>query len=260
MASKASWRSAATSISSVAGSVKRAQSYAGIVGALAAYDGDLARNIKGIRVSQHLFADLSADRADQEVAIAAENAMRIASTQPMITRPFDYGTVVTWPFVPHNWQRTRYSDGLAHGVWYGSPELETTVYDTVHHGHRFVMDSFPAEVRLIVGERRVLDVRCDALLVDLRGKEKTEPRLTDRSDYGFAQSLGRYLKDQSQNGVLAASARCKGTIAAILRPEVLSDVREKCFLTYRMRPPIDQVGVERVPGIPWMEIRPSSLA
>ena len=77
----------------------------------------------------------------------------------------------------HNWQRTRYSDGLAYGVWYGSPELETTVYETVHHWHRFVMDSFPAEDREIVGERRVLDVRCDALLVDLRGREKKEPRL-----------------------------------------------------------------------------------
>ena len=240
--------------------MKRAQSYVGIVAALAAYGSDLVRNIKGIRVSQHLFADLSADRADQDIAIAAENATRIASTAPMITRPFDYGTVVTWPFVPHNWQRTRYSDGLAYGVWYGSPELETTVHETVHHWHRFVTDSFAAEDREIVGERRMLDVRCDALLVDLRGREKKEPRLVDRSDYSFAQSLGRYLKDQSQNGVLAASARGKGTIAAILRPEVLSDVREKCFLTYRMRPAIDRVGVERVTGTPWMEIRPSSLA
>jgi len=223
------------------------------------FRGDLVRNIKGIRVSQSLFDDLSGDAADQAVAIAAEGAGRIPTDAPLISRPFDFGAVITFPFVPHNWHATRYSDGLHYGVWYGSLELETTVYESVYHWHRFVMDSFATEAREIVGERRVLEVRCDAILVDLRGRERAEPRLVNRGDYGYTQSLGRYLYEQSQNGVLVRSARSDGTNAAILRREALSDPRDLCFLTYRMDPTADRVGVERSPGKTWLEIRPSAL-
>ena len=74
---------------------------------VADYRGDLVRNIKGIRVSQDLFDDLARDPADRAVAIAAESATRLPSAAPLITRPFDYGTVITFPFVPQNWHATR---------------------------------------------------------------------------------------------------------------------------------------------------------
>jgi len=221
------------------------------------FSGDLIRNIKGIRVSQDLFDDLAQDPADRDVAIAAESATRMPSPAPLITRPFDYGTVITYPFVPHNWQATRYSDGLAYGVWYGALELETTVYETVYHWHRFVMDSFAGLDRTIAGERRVFDVRCEAILIDLRAAK--EPRLTDRRDYGFTWKVGRYLWERSQSGLLARSARAEGTTAAMFRPEPLSDVRDRCFLTYRMNPAQDLVTVERAPGMAWLEVQPGTL-
>jgi hypothetical protein len=221
------------------------------------FSGDLIRNIKGVRVSQDLFDDLARDPADRDVAIAAESATRMPSPAPLITRPFDYGTVITYPFVPHNWQATRYSDGLAYGVWYGALELETTVYETVYHWHRFVMDSFAGLDRTIAGERRVFDVRCEAILIDLRAAR--EPRLTDRRDYGFTWKVGRYLWERSQSGLLARSARAAGTTAAMFRPEPLTDVRDRCFLTYRMNPAQDLVAVERAPGTPWLEVQPSTL-
>jgi hypothetical protein len=233
--------------------------YEELIREVTTFRGDLVRNIKGIRVSQNLFDDLSIDAADQAVAIAAESADRIPADEPLISRPFDYGAVITFPFVPHNWHATRYSDGLQHGVWYGSLELETTVYESVYHWHRFVTDSFAGEAREIVGERRVLELDCDAILIDLRGKERAEPRLVLRSDYGYTQSLGRYLYEQSQNGMLVRSARSDGINAAILRREALSNPRDLCFLTYRMDPTADRVGVERSPGKSWLEIRPSAL-
>jgi len=233
--------------------------YEKLIREVADFHGDLVRNIKGIRQSQNLFDDLSADPADHAAALAAESATRLPTPAAMITRPFDYGTVITYPFLPQNWQATRFSDGLAYGVWYGSLEFETTVYESAYHWHRFVMDSFAKQDREIVGERRVLDVRCDAILLDLRGKEKRSPRLLDRRDYGYAQGLGRYLKAQGQNGVLACSARADGDNAALLRPEVLSNVREKCFLTYRLNPRADEISVERLAGRPWLKIRPSTL-
>jgi RES domain len=220
---------------------------------------DLVRNIQTIRVSQDLFDDLSPEPAEQAVAIAAEAAGRIPSAAPLITRPFDYGTVITFPFATFNGQGTRFSDGLEFGVWYGSLELETTVYETVFHRHRFVMDSFAGVERLIRSERRVFEVRCDAILMDLRGKEREEPRLVERASYAYTQPLGRYLWQQGTNGILVRSARCAGVNAAILRAVALSDVRELCHLTYSMNPRKDLVQVERTPGIPWLEIRPSSL-
>ena len=59
--------------------------------------------------------------------------------------------------------------------------------------------------------------------------------------------------------MLACSARADGDNAALLRPEVLSNVREKCFLTYRLNPRADEISVERLAGRPWLKIRPSTL-
>jgi hypothetical protein len=233
--------------------------YANLLEDVVDFHDDLVRNIKGIRESQDLFDDLSTDRDDQAVAMAAESAERIPSEAPLVTRPFDYGAVITYPFVNFNGQGTRFSDGLDYGVWYGSLDLETTVYETVRHWHEFVVDSFSREDREIVGERRVFHARCDAILIDLRGKERRERRLLDRRDYRFTQQLGRYLKEQNQNGLMVHSARCPGTNADIFAPGVLSRVRDLCFLIYRMNPTQDLVRVERTSGRRWLEIRPGSL-
>ena len=223
--------------------------FEGLVRQVVDFRGDLVRNIKGIRVSQDLFDDLAQDAADREVAIAAEGATRIPSAAPLITRPFDYGAVITYPFAPYNWQATRYSDGLEYGVWYGALELETTVYETVYHWHRFVSDSFSLD-REILGERRVFQVRCEAILIDLR--QAREPRLVDKRDYAFTQQLGRHLWRRAQSGLLAPSARAPGVSAAILRPEALSEVRDLCYLTYRLKG--RTALVERTPGETWMRI------
>jgi hypothetical protein len=233
--------------------------YEELITEVADHHGDLVRNIQTIRVSQDLFDDLSADPADQAAAIAAEAAGRIPSEAPLVTRPFDYGTVITYPFADFNGHATRFSDGLRYGVWYGSLELETTVYETVYHRHRFLQDSFAGENRPIRSERRVFEVRCDAILIDLRGKEAKEKRLLDRRSYAYTQPLGAYLQAQGSNGLLMKSARCEGANAAVFRAEALSRVRDLCHLTYVMNPREDRVIVERTPGKTWLEIRASSL-
>lgn len=234
-------------------------SYQPLIEKVVGYRDDLVRNIKGIRETQDLFDDLATDAADRAVAIAAETATRLPSDAPLITRPFDYGTVITYPFIDFNWHATRFSDGLEYGVWYGSLDLETTVYETVYHWHRFVMDSFAGEDREITGERRVFTVYCDAILIDLRGKERRERRLIDKRDYGFTQALGGFLRAQGQNGLLVKSARSKGTNAAIFKPRVLSTVRDLCMLTYQMNPTKDRVTVKRTRGKQWLAVVPSEL-
>jgi len=220
---------------------------------------DLVRNIPGIRRSQDLFDDLSDDPDDWSVAVAAESTSRIETASAVVTRPFDYGTVITYSFESAHWQATRFSDGHRYGVWYGSMDTATTVYETAFHWSRFVRESFAAQDRTIRTERRLFDVRCDAMLIDLRGKEKAYPGLVDRKSYAFSQQVGSHAHEQGQNGLLVRSARCDGVNAAIFRPERLGDVRDKLFLTYRYNPARDELVVDRVQGRAWLKLAPSAL-
>jgi hypothetical protein len=224
-----------------------------------AFQGDFVRNVKTIRASQQLFDDLSADHMDWAVATAAEADERVPTSAAIVTRPFDYGTAIGFSFDPSTWQATRFSDARRFGVWYGSLDAETTLYETVFHWHRFLMDSYATEDRVIPGERRLFDVRCDALMIDLRGREVEYPDLVSRASYAFTHALGNYLFDQGTNGVLVKSARCDGINGALFRRDRLSNVREKMLLTYRCNPAQDLCDVERAPGEVWIRIRPSTL-
>jgi hypothetical protein len=223
------------------------------------YRDDVVRNIPGVRRAQNPFDDLSADPDDWQLASSVEAAQRASTPDTLISDSFDYGGVVSYTFESKHWHATRFSDGALYGVWYGSLELETTVYETAWHWYRFVTDSFPNEDREVVTERRVFDVRCNAVLIDLRGKEASYPNLRSRKSYAFTQQVGRYLHEQNLNGLLVRSARCDGTNAAIFRPERLSNVRERAVLTYRLNAVRDSLVAERRPGTAWLRLSPSKL-
>lgn len=224
------------------------------------YHADLIRNIPGARRAQNPFDDLAADPDDWQLASIVEAAQRAPTPETVISDPFDYGSVVSYTFESKHWHAMRFSDGSLYGVWYGSLELETTVYETAWHWYRFVMDSFPDEDREILTERRVFDVRCDALLIDLRGKEARYPDLTSRKSYAFTQQVGLYIHEQNLNGLLVRSARCNGTNAAIFKPERLSNVRERAALTYRLNAVRDSLVAERTPRKAWLKLSPSKFA
>lgn len=219
------------------------------------FDSQLIRNIKGIRTSQHLFDDLADSESEHQIATVLADQDYIKSHAPLITRPFDYGAVITYPFVPQNWQITRFSDGAHYGVWYGSFTTETTVYETVYHWRRFVTDSFSNYEGLVLADRRVFSSRCRGILVDLRNKEMLYPDLLHPASYAFTHEVGRYLHGQSQNGILVKSARCDGVNGAILTSEVLFDVKDLCYLTYEFNPVLGgDVVVRRERRKQWMRV------
>ena len=76
---------------------------ADLFAANADFHDDLVRNIPGIRKSQSLFDDLSPDPEDWAIAIAAEGAERIPTAAALISRPFDYGTVISYSFDSAHW-------------------------------------------------------------------------------------------------------------------------------------------------------------
>ncbi len=114
--------------------------------------------------------------------------------------------------------------------------------------YKFISDSYSDYKNPIIVERRLFKVRCDALLIDLRGQEKTYPDLVNRSNYTFCQQLGAFLVDQGQNGLLVKSARCEGTNAAIFKQERLSNVIDVCYLKYNIKLDSRVISIERIPG------------
>ena len=234
--------------------------YTDLITTVVDYAGSPFRNIKSIRESQSLFDDLAADEEDILAANSADALGKPVSPTPLLTRPFDYGALITYPFLTENRQQTRFSDGTLYGVWYGSEEIETTVRETVHHWRRFLLDSFPSENRAIRADRRIFSVRCRGILIDLRGKEREWPALVDRSSYQFTQALGHYLHDQDQNGLLVGSARCRGVNCAAFTPRILSNPVDVCSLTYISNPARGaEVRVERESGSEWMTVNAHSL-
>jgi len=219
------------------------------------FDAPLIRNIKGIRTSQHLFDDLAETGAEHVLATVAAEQDHIDTRAALITRPFDYGAVITWPFVGQNWQATRFSDGTRYGVWYGSLAIETTVHETVYHWRRFVRDSYTDYEGEIRTDRRVFTVRCRGILVDLRGKEAIFPDLLHPTSYAFTHQVGGYLHSQRQNGLLTKSARGDGENGAILNADVLAEPRDLCYLTYHFNPAASEaVEVRRERRKPWMQV------
>ncbi|MCA3070302.1 MAG: RES family NAD+ phosphorylase [Rhodocyclaceae bacterium] len=96
--------------------------------------------------------------------------------------------------------------------------------------------------------------------MDLRGRQDRHPGLVDRDSYAFTQRAGGYLHAQGANGLLVGSARCSGTNAAVFRPERLSGVRDRSFLTYRLDVAARRMVVERVRGRVWMRFTPGEVA
>jgi hypothetical protein len=221
---------------------------------LVAYDRDLHRNIHGTPAPRDLWDDLSSDAGDWAYAAAAEARAKPALASPLVSRPFDYGLVVAAPFAAESWHATRFSDGRRYGVWYGSETLRTTVFETVHHWVDFVRQSFAQEKIEVRAERRVFLVRCRGLLVDLRRKWRRFPRLVDQRSYAFTNRVGAFAHDQGMNGLLTRSARADGVNGVILGPEVLSRVRDRCFLRYRWTIGAAEVVVERAPGRTWLRV------
>jgi hypothetical protein len=210
------------------------------------FNTDVYRNINSLRESRDLFDDLAAgSEFANSVAVAAE--MRVKSGMPtgLINRGFLYSTAIGYPFETEPYLNTRYSSGLF-GVWYGSIELDTTIHETAYH---MMVDELRVEgnVGVIIRERAVYLVHCTAVLIDLTGKEKKFPELIG-NDYSLTHQVGERLHNEGHPGLLAPSARCKGTNLAAFTPAILNDPRHHCYLTYKCDVSKRSILVERQPG------------
>lgn len=225
---------------------------------------DWYRTIVSLRKSTELFADLVDDLRDVDVLIQHEMDFKSAKLDPaIITRPFEdaefYDAItaaIEWPFAHPC--RSRYSNGTF-GVWYGAATLETSVRETVYHFRKNTLAVAIAanSSKPIVQERRVHLVRCSGLLIDLRTLARKDADLLDPDDYTACQLLGAELKHAGMPGIITLSARhADMEIIGVFTPEVLSDPRIVCYLTYMLFPDTGKVIVERALGKTEFELLP----
>lgn len=229
--------------------------FEGLLGSIVDYAGDVYRNIPSIRVSQDLLDDLSDDPAETAYgeAAATEDSQSDKSLSAIISRPFQYGTIIGG--APYGRPVTRFSDGTRFGVWYGSLDLVTTLHETIYHWRRR-LDSIQSPITgEVVSERRVFLVHAGGLFIDLRGKHRKFPGLVDNSNYAFTHAVGAYLHDQGQNGLIVNSARYnEGSNLAAFKQGVLSDPRHRCYLSYHWAYGSREVRIQRAPGKTWKVI------
>lgn len=208
-------------------------------------DTDTYRNIVSLRESANLFDELSDDPFDLAVAIQAELETKKdihPSTPAPIYKGFAYNMAIAYPFLTEPFLDTRFGDG-SYGVWYGSMELITTIYETCYHIYRAIV-SVEDHPNIVKQERAVYTVHCDGILIDLSGKVDDHPDLVS-NNYGFYHLLGKKLQKEGHPGILYASARADGLNLAVFNPGILSNPQDNCFLTYIISTREKLIRVER---------------
>ena len=198
---------------------------------------DLYRNIVSLRSEQNLYDDLSEDPADWAVAQQVEIVFKPSayrSHQPIIDRPFEDAELMAAVVFPFNhFSYSRFSRGLF-GVWYGSEELNTTIYETVYHWrNKLLADAGFDKIEGVQIERRVHFVHCKGGLLNLLPKINDWPELR-ADDYSQCQEFGERIYREGHPGLLTPSARCDGINAAVFNRNILSNPRTCCYLTYRI--------------------------
>ena len=223
---------------------------------------DVARNIVSLRASQDLFDDLTEDPAEWSLAQQVEDEVKpppYRSKTPVIDRPFEdaeWFNAMTWPF--KHWQASRFSDGT-YGVWYGSDSVETTVYESAYHWYKGLLCDAGFDRQVVIAQRKVYAVACDAALLDFRAASTKHSDLVHPTDYSFCQSVGARIHREGHPGLLTPSVRrSAGENVVIFNPAVLSNPRLKCPLTYRLEG--GQIMIEKQPGVAWITLAVASFS
>ena len=207
------------------------------------FNDDAYHNIVSLRESQDLFDDLADEEGMTHYAITAEAHVKETLPSGFKERGFHYTTAVEFPFTREPFLLSRYGNG-SFGVWYGALELETTIWETIYHMMR-EESKVEGLTGVLIRERAVYFVKTSAILIDLVGKEKKFPDLVS-DNYALTQQIAERLHSEYP-GLLAPSARCKGSNLVAFTPKILSDPRLTCYLIYRYDYQKKSVVVERRP-------------
>jgi hypothetical protein len=132
-------------------------------------------------------------------------------------------------FTHLNPQGSRFSDG-SYGVFYCARKKETAIAETRHHQALFMSATDEPPMRLQV---RLYSVKAKGQVADLREASRTDPRIVDPDNYGYAQGIGRTLRSEGALGILYPSVRQSGgQCLAALRTGLLKNCVHAAYLEF----------------------------
>lgn len=139
-------------------------------------------------------------------------------------------TCIMAAFTHLNPQGSRFSDG-SYGVFYCARMRDTAIAETRHHAARFMAATAEPPMRL---QMRLYTVEAKGQATDLRKASRTDPRIVDPDDYGYAQGIGRTLRAGGAQGILYPSVRHPGgECLAALRTGIVKNCLHAAYLEYR---------------------------
>ena len=116
------------------------------------------------------------------------------------------------------------------GALYAARERATAIAETCHHRGRFLAATNEPPLTL---DMRVLEMRLDARLHDVRGLRAALPRVYAVEDYSASQQLARRLHAAHSWGITYDSVRRDGgECVAVLRPRAVAQCRQAEHLQY----------------------------
>jgi hypothetical protein len=132
-------------------------------------------------------------------------------------------------FTHLNPQGSRFSDG-SYGVFYCARKKETAIAETRYHQARFMAATSEPPMRL---QMRLYSVKAKGRVADLREASHTDPRIVDPDNYGYAQGIGRTLRNEDAPGILYPSVRHSGgQCLAALKTTLLKNCLHAAYLEY----------------------------
>lgn len=132
-------------------------------------------------------------------------------------------------FTHLNPQGSRFSDG-SYGVFYCARSKGTAIAETRHHQAQFMSATDEPAMRL---QMRLYTVKAKGQVADLREASRTDPRIVDPASYGYAQGIGRSLRNEGALGILYPSVRhIGGQCLAALKTSLLKNCVHAAYLEY----------------------------
>jgi hypothetical protein len=157
----------------------------------------------------------------------ASGAARLVAAADAVSGPG--ASWIMAPFTHLHPAGGRFNDGTF-GALYAARERATAVAETSHHRARFLAATREPPMTL---DMRVLELRIDARLHDLRGRRSRLPAVYDPDGYGASQRLGRRLRTARSWGIAFDSVRrAAGVCVALFRPRAVSACRQAEHLVY----------------------------
>lgn len=117
------------------------------------------------------------------------------------------------------------------GAYYAANDLETAIYETVHHRTSFMRATNEPAQDL---DQLLILADLNGLLHDIRLMKSALANVYDPSSYADSQQLAENLRKSGSMGITFQSVRySSGECVAVWRARVLSNAREDRHITYR---------------------------